>query len=114
MGDLPAALKADEFKKGGGKGKPAAKGKLQQAADGKWIQGADIKKGAFTAKAKAAGMGVQEFASHVLANESKYDAHTIRQANLAQTFNKMHKAEEGLVVTSRDLIEMGYEDFGAE
>ena len=42
--------------------------------------------GAFTAKANAAGMGVQEYASHVLAPNSSADTQTKRQANLARTF----------------------------
>jgi len=57
----------------------------------KWVQKADIKEGAFTKKAKAAGMGVQEFANKVLANKEKYDTKTVRQANLAKTFKKMSK-----------------------
>ena len=57
----------------------------------KWIAKADIEEGAFTKKAKAHNMGVQEFAAHVLANEDKFDTKTIKQANLAKTFKKMAK-----------------------
>ena len=64
----------------------------------KWIQGAHLKEGAFTAKAKKAGMTVQEFASHVRAHKGDYDTETVRQANLARTFKKMANAEEGIVV----------------
>ena len=58
-------------------------------ADKNWIQKADLKKGAFTAKAKKAGYGTQTFASRVLANQEKYDSKTVKQANLARTFKKM-------------------------
>jgi len=57
----------------------------------KWIQAAKLKTGAFTKKAKSAGMGVQTYARKVLANKSKYSATTVRQASLARTFKKMSK-----------------------
>jgi hypothetical protein len=41
-------------------------------------------KGMFTAKAKQAGMGIQEFARHVLANKKDFDTRTIREAVFAQ------------------------------
>ena len=44
--------------------------------------------GLFTAKAKRAGMGVQEFARHVLANKGKYDAATVKQAQFARNSTK--------------------------
>ncbi len=44
--------------------------------------------GAFTKKAKEAGMPVHEFAKHVMANKAQHDNHTIEQANLALTFEK--------------------------
>lgn len=55
----------------------------------KWIQKAKLKKGAFTAQAKAAGMGVQTFAHKVLKSGSKASATTKRRARLAITFHKM-------------------------
>ena len=58
-----------------------------------WIKGAVKRPGAFTKKAKAAGMSVQQFAKHVDANKDKYSTRTERQANLAQTFAKMRKEE---------------------
>ncbi len=58
-----------------------------------WIQGAVKRPGAFTRKAKAAGMSVQQFAAHVDKNKSKYSTRTERQANLAQTFAKMKKED---------------------
>lgn len=42
--------------------------------------------GEFTAKAKAAGKSVAEFASDVLANKDKYDAKTVEQATFAKNF----------------------------
>jgi hypothetical protein len=55
----------------------------------KWIQGAGLNEGAFTAKAKAHKMDVQTFASYVLAHKVQFDSKTIKQANLAKNFNKM-------------------------
>lgn len=54
----------------------------------KWIPD-DLDKGAFTKKAKHAGMSVQEYANYVLDNKDKFDTETIRQANLAKTFKKI-------------------------
>ena len=54
-----------------------------------FIQGAIKRPGAFTRKAKAADMGVQEFANYVDKNPDKYSTRTKRQANLAQTLNKL-------------------------
>ncbi len=45
-------------------------------------------KGEFTAKAKAAGMGVQEYANKVLARGSKASAETKKQANFARNAKK--------------------------
>lgn len=58
-----------------------------------WIQGAvhPSRKGQFTAKAKKAGMGVQEFASHVLANPGKYSKRTVDQAKFARQMAKMNR-----------------------
>ncbi len=64
---------------------------VKEAKD--WIQGAVKRPGAFTRKAKAAGMSVPEFAKHVDANKSKYSTRTERQANLAQTFASMKKED---------------------
>lgn len=59
----------------------------------KWIQGADLKKGAFTKKAKAADMSVPAYASKVLKKGSKASAKTKKQAVLAKTFRKMRKGK---------------------
>ncbi len=53
-----------------------------------WIKGADLKKGAFTKKADAAGKSVPEFAA-----EKKDAPGTLgKQARLAQTFEGMNKS----------------------
>lgn len=50
-----------------------------------WIAGAIRRPGAFTAKAKKAGMGVQQYASSVLKEGSHATTQTKRQASLAKT-----------------------------
>ena len=76
----------------------------------KWIQGAVKRPGAFTRKAKEAGMSVQQFASHVDANKDKYSARTERQANLAQTFAKMKKEGVDFDSLSEYLISEGADE----
>ena len=62
------------------------------AQDEKWIQGAVSKHpGAFSKKAKEAGMSTAEFAKTVTANPDKYDKRTVKQANLAKTLTKLRK-----------------------
>ena len=48
-------------------------------------------KGLFTAKAKGAGMGVQSYASKVLAPGSKASPQTKKQANFARNARKWNK-----------------------
>lgn len=53
--------------------------------------GIHIKKshrGLFTKEAKEHGMGVQEFASHVLANKDKYSSEVVKRANFARNATK--------------------------
>nr|DAG91666.1 MAG TPA: hypothetical protein [Crassvirales sp.] len=53
--------------------------------------GIHIKKshrGLFTKEAKEHGMGVQEFASHVLANKDKYSPEVVKRANFARNVTK--------------------------
>lgn len=45
-------------------------------------------RGLFTKEAKEHGMGVQEFASHVLANKDKYSPEVIKRANFARNSTK--------------------------
>lgn len=51
-------------------------------------------RGKFTASAKRAGMGVQEFASHVLANKEDYSSTQVKRANFARNAAKW--GEDGL------------------
>ena len=75
-----------------------------------WIKGAVKRPGAFTKKAKAAGMSVQQFAKHVDANKDKYSTRTERQANLAQTFSKMKKEGADFDALSNFLVNEGADD----
>jgi hypothetical protein len=55
-------------------------------------------KGKFTASAKRAGMGVQEFASHVLANKEDYSSTQVKRANFARNAAKWKHQDGGLTV----------------
>ena len=55
----------------------------------KWIQGAIKRKGAFSAKAKQAGMPTSTYAKKVLKKGSTASTRTKRQANLSQTLSKL-------------------------
>jgi hypothetical protein len=57
----------------------------------KFIARAIKRPGAFTAKAKRAGMSVAAFAKKVLKKSSRASTRTKRQANLAQTLRKLGK-----------------------
>ncbi len=62
----------------------------------KWIGKMHMKKGAFTAKAKAAGEGVQEYASEVIGKAKKKKpgqkgSTLLKEALLARTFKRMHR-----------------------
>ena len=57
----------------------------------KFIQKAIKRPGAFTAKAKSAGMSVAAFAKKVLKKGSKASTRTKRQASLAKTLRKLGK-----------------------
>lgn len=52
-------------------------------------------KGDFTAKAKRHGMGVQQFANHVLAHKDKFPTSTVRQAVFAKNSHTWKKAFGG-------------------
>jgi hypothetical protein len=54
-------------------------------------------KGKFTASAQRAGMGVQEFASHVLANKEDYSSTQVKRANFARNAAGWKKQMGGLV-----------------
>ena len=69
--------------------------------------------GLFTQKANRAGMGVQEFASHVLANKQNYSSETIKQAVFAHNAAKWH-AEGGKLFNEGGNILNGYHTNGAD
>ena len=54
-------------------------------------------KGKFTAWAKSHGMGVQEAASHVMANKDKYSSTIVKRANFAKNASKWKHGDGGLV-----------------
>ena len=60
----------------------------------KWIQKADIKEGAFTAKAKRKGITSAQLQDNVLANPEKYDDRTVKQANLRKTLVGLHNKKK--------------------
>ena len=62
--------------------------------DKKWIQGADIKEGAFTAKAKRKGITSAQLQENVLSDPDKYDDKTVKQARLRQTLVGLHKKKK--------------------
>lgn len=67
-----------------------AKNQLQKKASGGEIHINPNNRGKFTASAKSAGMGTQEFASHVLANKGKYSTTQVRRAVFAKNASKWH------------------------
>lgn len=64
-------------------------------AKGGKIHIAKNKRGTFTAAAKKRGMSVQEFASKVLANKSKYSSAMVKKANFARNASKWKHALGG-------------------
>ena len=60
-------------------------------ADKKWIKGAIKKPGAFSAKAKKAGMSTKEYADKVLKKNSTASSRTQQQARLARTLSKIRR-----------------------
>jgi len=57
----------------------------EKKKDKKWIQGMDMKEGAFTAKAKKKGITSAQLQENVLSNPEKYDEKTVKQARLRKT-----------------------------
>lgn len=55
------------------------------------------KRGTFTRAAKKRGMGVQEFASKVLANKDNYSSSMVKKANFARNATKWEHDEGGMV-----------------
>jgi hypothetical protein len=56
-----------------------------------WISNAIKRPGAFSAKAKKAGMSTSAYANKVLKKESKSSTRTKKQAVLAKTLSKIKK-----------------------
>lgn len=67
----------------------------EKKKDKKWIQGMDMKEGAFTAKAKSRGISSAQLQENVLSNPSKYDEKTVKQANLRKTLVGLNKKKKG-------------------
>lgn len=66
----------------------------EKKKDKKWIQGMDMKEGAFTAKAKRKGITSAQLQENVLANPEKYDEKTVKQANLRKTLVGLHQKKK--------------------
>ena len=78
---------------------------------GDWIQGAIKRPGAFTKKAKAAGMSVGKYANKVLKKDSDASTRTKRQASLAKTLRSFH-ADGGLTKVGGYKPVLGNNKFG--
>jgi hypothetical protein len=63
--------------------------------DKKWIQGINMKEGAFTVKAKKKGITSAQLQENVLASPEKYDDKTVKQARLRETLVGLHKKKQG-------------------
>ena len=62
--------------------------------DKKWIQGMEMKEGAFTAKAKRKGITTAQLQENVLSNPDDYDDKTVKQARLRQTLVGLKKRKD--------------------
>jgi hypothetical protein len=62
--------------------------------DKKWIQGMEMKEGAFTAKAKRKGITSAQLQANVLSNPDKYDEKTVKQARLRKTLVGLKKKKD--------------------
>lgn len=63
----------------------------EKKKDKKWIQGMEMKEGAFTTKAKRKGITSAQLQENVLANPEKYDDKTVKQARLRKTLVGLQK-----------------------
>ncbi len=55
---------------------------MAEKKDKKWIQSADMDKGAFTAKAESRGLTPAQLQKKVLSNPGKFDTRTVKQAQM--------------------------------
>lgn len=69
--------------------------KYAYAAEGGPINIKKKNRGKFTESANRAGMGVQEFARHILANKDKYSSTLVKRANFARNAASWKHAEGG-------------------
>lgn len=60
----------------------------------KWIKKAELKEGAFTSKAKRKGITSSQLQENVLAEPTKYDDKTVKQARLRQTLVGLHNKKK--------------------
>lgn len=72
---------------------------VNYAANGGSINIKPSRKGTFTAAAKRHGKGVQEFATHVLANKEDYSPAMVKKANFARNASKWKHAFGGDLLT---------------
>ena len=70
---------------------------IQMMADGGSIYIKPSKRGTFTEAAKRRGLGVQEFASRVLANKENYSPAMVKKANFAHVFGGRHYDDGGKI-----------------
>lgn len=68
-------------------------------SDGGGIHIKKKNRGKFTASAKRAGMGVQEYARHVLANKERYSPTLVKRANFARNASKWKHDLGGYLLT---------------
>lgn len=66
----------------------------EKKKDKNWIQGMEMKEGAFTAKAKKKGITTAQLQENVLSNPEKYDEKTVKQANLRKTLVGLHQKKK--------------------
>jgi hypothetical protein len=66
----------------------------KKTKDKKWIQGMEMKEGAFTAKAKRKGITTAQLQENVLSNPDEYDEKTVKQARLRQTLVGLKKRKD--------------------
>jgi len=83
---------------------------LNSYASGGTIKIKPSKKGTFTKAAKSRGMGVQEFASKVLANKDNYSSAMVKKANFARNASKWKHDMGGYVEPQNVPVEVEGEE----
>ena len=77
--------------------------KYAYAAEGGPINIKKKNRGKFTESANRAGMGVQEYARHILANKDKYSSTLVKRANFARNFGGRKHALGGYIEDRDDM-----------